>query len=96
MVSEHHLLLGRLCENTLRSLMWTHDKLEFKLLPRAGSPFRPGVDPQVKNWGDELTQGPSQGVVITFVNDLLIAGWQHHIGATEGLPHKRLWTGWKE
>ena len=27
--------------------------------------------------GDELTQG----VVITYVDDLLIAGWQHHIDA---------------
>ena len=28
-----------------------------------------------KTCGDEFTQG----VVITYVDDLLIAGWQHHI-----------------
>ena len=40
--------------NTLRSLIWTHDKLEFRPLPCTGSPcmrsivlFRPGDDPQV-------------------------------------------------
>ena len=33
--------------------------------------FSPGDDPERKNSGDELTQG----VVITYVNDLLIAGF---------------------
>ena len=39
--------------------------------------FRPGDDPQVKNSGDELTQG----VVTTYTDDLLIAGRQHHVYA---------------
>ena len=71
-------------DNSLKSLSWTHDKLEFRLLPCSGSPclwstvlFKPGDDPHVKTSGGELTQG----VVITHVHDLLIAGWQHHIDA---------------
>ena len=39
--------------------------------------FKPGDDAHVKTSGDELTQG----VVISYVDDLLIAGWQHHIDA---------------
>ena len=61
---------------TLRSLVWTYDHFEFRLLPYTGSPFmwsiilfRPGDDPQVKSSGDELIQS----VVITYVDDLLIA-----------------------
>ena len=58
--------------------------MEYRLLPCPGSPclwrvvpFRPGDDPHVKTSGDELTQG----VVITYVDDLLLTGWQHHIDA---------------
>ena len=39
--------------------------------------FKPGYDPHVKTSRDELTHG----VVITYVDNLLIAGWQHRIDA---------------
>ena len=65
---------------------------DYRLLPYPGSPclwtivpFRPGGDPHVKTSGDELTQG----VVITYVNDLLLTGWQHHSDAiTKALLEK--------
>ena len=38
-------------------------------------PMRPGEDPSVKTSSEELTQG----VVITYVDDLLLTGFQHHI-----------------
>ena len=40
-------------------------------------PIRPGEDPSVKTSREELTRG----VVITYVDDLLLTGWQHHIDA---------------
>ena len=40
-------------------------------------PIRSGEDPSVKTSKEELTWG----VVITYVDDLLLAGWQHHIDA---------------
>ena len=39
--------------------------------------MRPGEDPSVKTSKEELTRG----VVITYVDDLLLTGWQHHIDA---------------
>ena len=39
--------------------------------------LKPGDDPDHKKSGEEFTQG----VVISFVDDLLIVGWQHHIDA---------------
>ena len=45
-------------------------------------PIRPGEDPSVKTSREELTRG----VVITYVDDLLMTGWQHHIdGITQAL-----------
>ena len=71
-------------DNTLRSLKWVHDKIEYRLLPCQESPclwtavpIRPGEDPSVKTSQEELTRG----VVITYVDDLLLTGWQHHIDA---------------
>ena len=71
-------------DNTLKSLKWNHNEMEYRLLPCPGSPclwtvvpFRPGDDPHVKSSGDELTLG----VVIAYVDDLLLTGWQHHIDA---------------
>ena len=76
-------LLGRR-DNTLRSLKWTHEESEYRLFPCQGSPclwtvvpLRPGEDPNVKTSQEELTRG----VVITYVDDLLLTGWQHHIDA---------------
>ena len=70
--------------NTLQSLTWIHDKMECRLLPCPGSPclcsvisFRPGDDLHVKASRSEFTQG----IVITYVDDLLVTGWQHHIDA---------------
>ena len=40
-------------------------------------PIRPGEDPSVKTSMEELTRG----VVITYVDDLLLTGRQHHIDA---------------
>ena len=40
-------------------------------------PIRPGEDPSVKTSKEELTRG----AVITYVDDLLLTGWQHHIDA---------------
>ena len=40
-------------------------------------PIRPGEDPSVKTSKKELTRG----VVIAYVDDLLLTGWQHHIDA---------------
>ena len=40
-------------------------------------PIRPGEDPSVKTSREELTGG----VVITYVDHLLLTGWQHHIDA---------------
>ena len=64
--------------------MWVQDDVEYRLLPCQGSPclwtvvpIRPGEDPSVKTSKDELTRG----VVITYVDDLLLTGWQHHIDA---------------
>ena len=39
--------------------------------------FRPVDDPELRNCGDE----PTQGVVITYVDDLMITGRHHHIDA---------------
>ena len=71
-------------DNTLRDLKWTHDEVEYRLLPCQGSPclwtvvpIRPGEDPSVKTSREELTRG----VVITYVDDLWLTGWQHHIDA---------------
>ena len=71
-------------DNTLRNLKWVHDEIEYRLLPCHGSPclwtvmpIRPGEDPSVKTSKEELTRG----VVITYVDDLLLTGWQHHIDA---------------
>ena len=77
-------------DSTLRSLIRTHDNLEYRLLPCTGSTCMIYClvltwNPHVKTSGDELTQG----VVITYVDDLLIAGWQHRIDAiTQALPAK--------
>ena len=71
-------------DTTLRSLKWAQDEIEYRLLPCQGSPclwtvvpIRPGEDPSVKTSKEELTRG----VVITYVDDLLLTGWQHHIDA---------------
>ena len=71
-------------DNTLKSLMWVHDESEYRLLPCHGSPclwtvvpIRPAEDPSVKTSKEELTRG----MVITYVDDLLLTGWQHHIDA---------------
>ena len=71
-------------DNTLRNLKWICDKVEYRLLPCQGSPclwtvvpIRPGEDPSVKTSREELTRG----VVIAYVDDLLLTGWQHHIDA---------------
>ena len=74
-------------DNTLKSLkwtQWTYEDIEYRLLPCQGSPclwtvvpIRPGEDPSVKTSKEELTQG----VIITYVDDLLLTGWQHHIAA---------------
>ena len=40
-------------------------------------PIRTGEDPSVKTSREELTRG----VVTTYVDDLLLTGWQHHIDA---------------
>ena len=71
-------------DNTLKSLVWVHDETEYRMLPCQGSPclwtvvpIRPGEDPSVKTSKEELTRG----VVITYVDDLLLTGWQHHIDA---------------
>ena len=69
-------------DNTLKSLSWSHEEVEYKLLPCPGSPclwtvipLRAGEDPTVKAASEEFTRG----VVITYVDDLLLTGWQHHI-----------------
>ena len=71
-------------DNTLRSLKWVQDEIEYRLLPCQGSPclwtvvpIRPGEDPSVKTSKEELTRGG----VITYVDDLLLTGRQHHIDA---------------
>ena len=66
-------------DNTLKALKWFHNKVEYRLLPSPGSPClcRPGDDPHNKTSGEDLTEG----VVITFVDDLLLTGWQHHVDA---------------
>ena len=56
-------------DNTLRSLKWP---CLWTVIP-----IRPGEDPSVKTSKEELTRG----VVITYVDDLLLTGWQHHIDA---------------
>ena len=40
-------------------------------------PIRPGEDPSVKTSKEELTRG----VIITYVDDLFLTGWQPHIDA---------------
>ena len=40
-------------------------------------PIRPSEDPSVKTSREELTRG----VVVAYVEDLLLTGWQHHIDA---------------
>ena len=71
-------------DNPLKSLTWSHDETEFRLLPCPASPclwtvipLRPGEDPSVKTSKEELTRG----VVTTYVDDLLLTGWQHHINS---------------
>ena len=72
-------------DNTLKSLQWVHEDVSYRLLPCQGSPclwtvvpMRPGEDPSVKSSSEELTRG----VVITYVDDLLFAGLQCHINAS--------------
>ena len=72
-------------DNTLKGLKWTHDQVEYRLLPCLGSlclwtviPLRPGEDPSVKTSQEEL----ARGVVVKYVDDLLLTGWQHRIDAT--------------
>ena len=72
-------------DNTLRDLKWTHEEIDYRLLPCQGSPclwtvvpIRPGEDPSVKTSREEL----ARGAVITYVGDLLLTVWQHHIDAT--------------
>ena len=69
-------------DTTLKSLTWSHDETEYRLLPCPGSPclwtvipLHFGEEPCVKTSSEELTRG----VVITYVDDLLLTGWQHHI-----------------
>ena len=71
-------------DNTLRSLKWTHEEIEYRLLPCQGSPclwtvvpIRPGEDPSVKTSKEELTRD----VIIPYVDDILLTGWQRHIDA---------------
>ena len=71
-------------DNTLRSLKWTHEEIEYRLLPCQGSPclwtvvpIRPREDPSVKTSKEELTRG----VITTYVDDLLLTGWQDHSDA---------------
>ena len=71
-------------DNTLKSLEWVHDDVKYRLFPCQGSPclwtvvpIRTGDDPRVKCSSEELTRG----VVITYVDDLLITGFQCHIDA---------------
>ena len=71
-------------DNTLKSLEWVHDDVTYRLFPCQGSPclwtvvpIRTGEDPSVKSSSEELTRG----VVITYVDDLLITGFQCHIDA---------------
>ena len=71
-------------DNTLKGLQWVHEDVSYRLLPCQGSPclwtvvpMRPGEDPSVKTSREELTRG----VVITYVDDLLFTGFQHHINA---------------
>ena len=77
---------------TLKSLTWNHEETEYKLLPCPGSPclwtvipLHPAVDPSVKTSSEDFTRG----VVIAYVDDLLLTGWQHHIDSiTEALLAK--------
>ena len=78
------VICGNFQEVHPRSLKWTHEEIECRLLPCQGSPclwtvvpIRPGEDPSVKTSKEELTRG----VIITFVDDLLLTGWQYHIDA---------------
>ena len=71
-------------DNILRSLKWTHEEIENRLLPCQGSPclwtvvtIRPGEDPSVKISQEERTRG----VIITYVDDLLLTVSQHHVDA---------------
>ena len=71
-------------DNTLKSLQWVHDSVSYRLLPCQGSPclwtvvpIREGEDPCIKSSGEDLTRG----VVITYVDDLLLTGFQCHIDA---------------
>ena len=71
-------------DNTLKSLEWVHDDVKYRLFPCQGSPclwtvvpIRVGEDPSVKSSSEDLTRG----VVITYVDDLLITGFQCHIDA---------------
>ena len=71
-------------DKTLRGLKWAQDDVEYRLLACQGSPclwtvipIRPGEDPSVKTSKEELTRG----VMITYVDDLLLTGWQHNIDA---------------
>ena len=47
-------------------------------------PIRPGEDPSVKTSKEELTRG----VMITYVDDLLLTGWQHIDAITKALLAK--------
>ena len=71
-------------DNTLKSLQWVHEDVTYRLLPCQGSPclwtvvpIRIGEDPTLKSSSEELTRG----VVITYVDDLLVTGFQCHIDA---------------
>ena len=71
-------------DNTLKSLQWVHEDVTYRLFPCQGSPclwtvvpIRTGEDPSVKSSSEELTRG----VVITYVDDLLITRFQCHIDA---------------
>ena len=86
-------------DNTLRGLKWTHEETEYRLLPCQGSPclwtvvpIRAGEDSSIKTF-----KRSSLNFFITYVDDLLLTGWQHHIDAiTKALQRRGVMSGTSE
>ena len=66
-------------DNAIRGLMWTHEEIDYRLLPYQGSPCLWTVVP-IRQGEDLVSRLPgrsSRGVVITYVDDLLLTSWNN-------------------
>ena len=66
-------------DNTLKGLQWVHEDVPYRLLPCQGSPCLCSSKSSQCLGEDLEALDLTQGVVITYADDLLLTGFQHHI-----------------